>query len=135
MTARSRIPVLTVGLLSLTLSSGLLASRVLGAPTPASTDVARGKTLFMRDGCYTCHGTAGQGNRFAGPAIAPHPIPLQALLVQLRTPAYEMPAYAANVLSDSDAAAIFAYLSSIPVGKPASSIPLLRSVNGSNAKR
>lgn len=126
MNVRSRTAALTVGLLGLAASATLLAQPAFGAP--AAADVAHGKTLFMQDGCYTCHGTVGQGNRFSGPAIAPHPVPFTAFLTQLRTPADQMPAYAAKVLSDADANAIYAYLSSIPAGKPAADIPLLKAV-------
>lgn len=126
MNVRSRSAALTAGLLGLAAAATLLAQPALAAPTAA--DVAHGKALFMQDGCYTCHGTVGQGNRFSGPAIAPHPVPLTAFLRQLRTPANDMPAYAVKVLSDADADAIYAYLSSIPAGKPASDIPLLKAV-------
>src|ERR1700722_11361889 len=103
----------------LVLSSMLWSTRALSAPTAPAGDAARGKVLFMQDGCYTCHGTVGQGNFEAGPSIAPHPLPVAAIIHQLRTPANQMPAYAANIVSDQDAAAIYAYLNSIPVGKRA----------------
>ena len=128
MTTRLRTSILAAALLGIA-AAGFTTSRAFAAPPPASAGVAHGKALFMQDGCYTCHGTVGQGNRFSGPALAPHPIPFAAFLTQLRTPANEMPAYAPKVLSDADATAIYAYLSSIPAGKAASAIPLLQSVH------
>jgi ubiquinol-cytochrome c reductase cytochrome c subunit len=115
-----------VALLAFILTSILWSSRAAGAPAAPASDAVRGKALFMQYGCYTCHGTVGQGNFEAGPSIAPHPLPLVAIIHQLRTPANQMPAYAANIVSDQDAAAIYAYLNSIPAGKPAADIPILK---------
>jgi ubiquinol-cytochrome c reductase cytochrome c subunit len=89
-----------------------------------------GRALFMRDGCYECHGTVGEGSGQRGsggwgPMLAPRPIPFDAVLAQLRRPRDEMPAYSAINLSDEDAANIYAYLLSIPIGKAASDISLL----------
>ncbi len=91
-------------------------------------DAALGKAKFMGYGCYECHGTMGQGNYFSAPRIAPHPLPYRALISYIRRPSGEMPSYAASILPDKDVADIYAYLSSITSGKPASSIPALSSV-------
>lgn len=93
-----------------------------GAP---HADAKRGKRLFLRDGCYACHGTQGAGGGIAGPQLAPDPPPFEAVLAQLRAPANRMPLYTKKVLSDADAADIYAYLKSIPPGRPSSRIPLL----------
>ena len=90
-------------------------------------DAANGQRLFMRDRCYTCHGTEGAGGGIAGPRLAPGPLPFQVLLMQLRRPANRMPPYGETVLSDGEAADIYAYLKSIPPGRPAGQIPLLKS--------
>jgi ubiquinol-cytochrome c reductase cytochrome c subunit len=57
--------------------------------------------------------------------LAPKPLPFSAVLNQLRRPADVMPAYSTAILSDRDAANIYAYLQSIGPGKSAASIPLL----------
>jgi mono/diheme cytochrome c family protein len=90
------------------------------------SDVARGKQLFMDDKCYTCHGTRGAGGGIAGPKLAPNPLPLEAIKIQLREPASRMPPYSSDVLSDAQVADIYAYLKSIPTSRPASQIPLLK---------
>jgi mono/diheme cytochrome c family protein len=90
-----------------------------------SGDAARGKALFMQDGCYACHGTAGHGEPY-GPRLAPKPLPFAAVLGQLRQPRANMPRYAAQFVSDQDVADIYAYLSSVPTGPKASDIALLR---------
>ena len=93
-----------------------------GAP---SGDAARGKALFVQDGCYACHGTAGHGEPY-GPKLAPNPLPFNVVLGQLRQPRSVMPRYAPQFVSDQDVADIYAYLASVPAGPKASDIPLLR---------
>src|SRR5579864_507733 len=83
-----------------------------------------GKRLFVKDGCYQCHGYQGQGGA-AGARLAPRPIVLAALTAYVRHPTGQMPPYTSKVLSDADLADIHAYLSSIPMPPPAKSIPLL----------
>jgi mono/diheme cytochrome c family protein len=98
---------------------------------PAATsagNAAAGKTAFMHYGCYECHGTQGQGNFGAGPAIAPHPIPYANFLAYIRAPQGEMPPFDAHVLPAGDAQNIFAYLESIPAGPPADKIATLNSI-------
>jgi len=122
----------------LLLACGLLApaaERVQAARAPAGAalpgDAARGRQLFLREGCYTCHGTLGAG-AITGPRLAPGPIPWTAFLYQLRhprgTPPYQnirMPEFGPRVLTDAQAADVYAYLVSIAPGPPAAKIPLL----------
>lgn len=116
----------------------LLAAAVASHPVSAqgtapSGDAARGKVAFTAKGCYECHGTLGQGNRFSGPKIAPHPVDYAAFIKQLRTPRSQMPSYSAAILPDATVADIYAYLSSIAVGKTAKEIPILAAVDTGNA--
>jgi ubiquinol-cytochrome c reductase cytochrome c subunit len=85
---------------------------------------SKGKTLFLKYGCYECHGTQGQGTT-AGARLAPKPIALAALIAYVRQPKGQMPPYTAKVVSDADLAEIRAYLASIPDPPPAKNIPLL----------
>jgi ubiquinol-cytochrome c reductase cytochrome c subunit len=89
-----------------------------------AADAGNGKRLFVKDGCYQCHGYQGQGGA-AGARLAPRPIVLVALTAYVRHPTGQMPPYTSKVLSDSELADIHAYLSSIPAPPPAKSIPLL----------
>ena len=50
------------------LGAGMFAATFSFAQAPAG-DAAKGKVLFMKNGCYECHGTVGQGG--TGPRIAP----------------------------------------------------------------
>jgi mono/diheme cytochrome c family protein len=91
--------------------------------------VARGKQLYMATGCFQCHGTRGEGGGFAGPRLAPGPMPLEGLMLQLRRPRARMPIYTDVVMPDTDVADIYAYLQSVPKGKTAAEIPMLKAVS------
>ena len=94
------------------------------AATP-SGDATNGKRLFMTYGCYECHGTVGAGGGFAGPRLAPNPLPFLGVKSKLRTASGRMPVYAETVLKDAEIADIYAYLQSIPTGTSAREIELL----------
>jgi len=94
------------------------------AETP-SGDPTNGKRLFMAYGCYECHGTTGAGGGFAGPRLAPKPLPFLAVESKLRTVSGRMPVYSENVLTDTQIADIYAYLVSIPTGKSSREIEML----------
>jgi mono/diheme cytochrome c family protein len=112
--------------LVLALGSFALANSA-GAQDAPKGDAAKGKQLWLTDGCSYCHGTVGQGGggRAAGLRIAAQPIPFAAFLNQVRQPANEMPVYVEKVLSDQDVADIFAYIQSLPPPPDLKSIPIL----------
>src|SRR5437773_7037895 len=95
---------------------------VVAQSVPAS--VANGKRVFEKDGCYECHGYAGQGGR-DGARLAATSMPAPAFVRYVRRPAGAMPAFTPKVLSDQELADIYAYMKSIPAAKSASEIPLL----------
>jgi mono/diheme cytochrome c family protein len=90
-------------------------------------DAAKGKALWLADGCSYCHGTVGQGGggRAAGLRVAHQPLPFEAFLNQVRRPADEMPVYVEGVLSNQDVADIFAYIQSLPPPPDLKSIGIL----------
>jgi len=94
------------------------------AAAAESPDAGNGKKLYAKDGCYECHGYAGQGSR-DGPRIAATSLTLQAVLRYVRRPLGAMPAFTAKVLSDQELSDIYAYLKSLAPAKPAKEIPLL----------
>src|SRR5258708_4410459 len=79
------------------------------APSSPAGDAQTGKKLYQADGCYECHGTAAQGSPRTGPSLLTT-LPFAAFVKQLRRPASEMPPYEANVVSDQQAADIYAYV-------------------------
>ncbi len=87
-----------------------------------------GKRLFVRDGCYQCHGYAGQGG-IAGARLAPPVLNAAGMAKYIRRPAGAMPAFTEKVVSDQDVADIYAYLKTIPAPKPVRDIPLLNQID------
>jgi mono/diheme cytochrome c family protein len=117
----------------------LLATALLGALSGAAhgqsskstrPSAANGKTVFLRVGCYTCHGTVGQGG--AGARLAPNTMPLAAMQVWVRggTPGWSiargMPAFPTTVISDSELADVQAYLANLPAPPKPDDIALLK---------
>jgi len=95
------------------------------AEAPAG-DATRGKELFMKNMCYTCHGTAGQGgDRGSGPRIAYDVWPWEGFVQQVRHPRESMPRYDPKHVGDQDLADIYAYVASMKRGAKAAEIPLL----------
>ena len=96
---------------SLTLAASLLLAGAAFAQDAAPQGNAdNGKKLFVTDGCYQCHGYAGQGAPGYAPRIAPKLLPYQAFLKQLRQPRADMPPYETALVSDQAVADIYAFL-------------------------
>jgi mono/diheme cytochrome c family protein len=91
-----------------------------------SGNAETGKQLFVKNGCYECHGREGQGSSMTGPRIAPDPVPFDVLTTYVRKPRGEMPPYTAKVVSDKDLADIYAYLQSRKEPPTAKAMPLLK---------
>lgn len=117
---------LVVACLSLA-AAGVRVAAQTAAPRPAAPVPAGradvGRTLFMKNGCFLCHGAEAQGGA-AGPRLGPAAISF-ARLSYVRKTTGEMPPYTTKVLSDRDLADIYAFLESLPKPAPVSSIPLL----------
>jgi ubiquinol-cytochrome c reductase cytochrome c subunit len=90
----------------------------------AAGDAAKGKALFLKDGCYECHGYVGQGTK-DGARIGPPVLNAQGLIRYVRRPAGAMPAFTEKVVTDAELTDIYAYLKSIPAPKAVKDIPLL----------
>jgi len=88
-------------------------------------EAGKGKTLFVKNGCYQCHNYEGQGGA-AGARIAPTPPPFRGFVDYVRSPRGDMPPYAAKVMSEQDLADVYAYLRSRPRPPAVATIPLLK---------
>jgi mono/diheme cytochrome c family protein len=105
---------------AVTIAAGLLAAQC----PAAAADAAKGKTLYMKNGCFQCHGTQGQG-AVTGLRLAPDPMPVEAFVGFVRSTNRAMPPYREAILPDDDLADIYAYLQSIPKPPDLKSISIL----------
>jgi mono/diheme cytochrome c family protein len=106
----------------------LLATGLMFVPHPVdAASVENGKTAFVKNGCWQCHGFEGQGSvtTSAGRVIADTQLPADAFAAYVRAPTGAMPPFRPEILSDSDLADIYAYLEARPKPQAAKDIPLL----------
>jgi ubiquinol-cytochrome c reductase cytochrome c subunit len=96
----------------------------VGSREAGAASAENGKALFLKVGCYQCHGTQGQG-AVTGPRLAPDPLPFETLSAFVRTTSGQMPPFHTKVLSDADLADIYAYLQSIPKPPDVKDLPQL----------
>lgn len=127
---RINYPLLRVAAVAVITAAFATGSTVVTAradDTPPPGDPVNGKRLYLADGCFECHGRAGQGGRFnyLTPALAQIALPVDSFTAFLREAPNDMPSFSAEVLSDKDAADIHAFLSSLPGPRPAKDIPIL----------
>ena len=105
----------------------LLVLLLMAIAAPAQTvegNADKGKVLFVKIGCFQCHGYAGQGG-VAGARLAGLSYKAQDLIRYVRRPPGEMPAYPAKTVSDQELTDIHAYIRTLPAPKPVSAVPLL----------
>jgi mono/diheme cytochrome c family protein len=103
----------------------VLAAGVVAAESPGN--IENGKKIFLRDGCWECHGYAGQGSR-DGARIAATALNQQGFVRYVRRPTGAMPAFVEKILPDQELADIYAYVKSLPGPKPVKDIPLLNQI-------
>ena len=109
-------------------SLSLAAPACAQQPSAPAGNVDNGKKLYVEVGCYQCHGLAGQGAIMTGPRVLRTEFPFEGFLYQLRHPSSQMPPYKAAILSDQDAADLYAYMRQMPAPRDPNSIPLLKAV-------
>ena len=97
---------------------------MLALPLPAASQSApagnaeAGRQLFVRKGCFQCHGREGQGAPITGPRLGPNPLALAAFVRAVRSPRAQMPPYSDKLVTDAELADMRAFLDSRP--RPAS---------------
>jgi mono/diheme cytochrome c family protein len=106
---------------------GAAASMTAQAQDAPPGDAANGKRVYLADGCFTCHGRAGQGGAFNGPAprLAQTALPFDGFKGQIRNPVNDMPAFSGANLSDKDIADIYAFVQSLSGPRSAKDIAIL----------
>jgi mono/diheme cytochrome c family protein len=104
---------------------GASAQQPAATQKPTTTgQAAAGKELYLDYSCWACHGynaQTGNGARLLPPRVNERQFTLY--LRAPRTP--QMPAYSIKVMSDADAANIYAYLLSLPREPEVKDVPLL----------
>jgi hypothetical protein len=93
---------------------GLISSAAicgLGAQAPVRGDAARGQELFVKIGCYQCHGYEAQGAS-TGPKLGPEAMPFPRFVSYVRKPTGDMPPYGTKVTSDAQLADLYAFVTS-----------------------
>ena len=103
--------------------AAVAAGLVIGFASMSSAS-EKGKQLFVKNGCWQCHGLVGQGG-ITGPALAPNVMPLEAMTNFVRNANRSMPPYKEAILPEADLKEIHAYLTSLPKPADPKSIPLL----------
>jgi len=102
-----------------------VAATFLAVPfAMAAGSAEKGKTAYVKHGCWQCHGFMGQGG-VTGPKLAPNPMPPEALSAFVRNTNGAMPPYQKAILPEEDLADIHAYLQSLPKAPDYKSIRLL----------
>jgi mono/diheme cytochrome c family protein len=117
---------LLVGVLILARSEAAAQSKDNVAQKAASAPAGKaenGKTIYMKLGCWECHGRDAQSGR---PTLGPAALPFAAFMNQIRKPREDMPPYTTKVLSDADVADIYAWVLTRPVPPKVESVPLLQ---------
>ncbi len=120
-------------ILGVVFASAMAAVVIAQAPAPAATTAAQpatgsvenGKRVYMKETCFFCHGTVGQGAGNTGARLTPPARNVAGFIRYIRRPAGSMPAFTEKVISDQDLTDIYAYLRSIPAPKPTKDTPLL----------
>jgi mono/diheme cytochrome c family protein len=106
-------------------ASVALLTPILTAQTAPAGDANRGKELFLKYSCYACHGYDGHGG--AGARLVPLAMTPARFTSYVRNPR-RMPPYTDKVLSDAQAADLFAYIKSLPASPSADQIALLKRI-------
>jgi mono/diheme cytochrome c family protein len=122
----------SISLLTAAFNLAMFGAGGFATPAPAQDappgDAANGKRVYLADGCFTCHGRAGQGGAYNGPApiLAKTAMPFEGFKMQLRNPSNDMPAYSEPVMSDKEIADIFAFVQSLPGRRDTKDIAILK---------
>jgi len=98
------------------------------AQTPApAADAKKGGELYLKYGCWECHGyTGATGN---GAPLAVTSLNGTGFTNYIRNPRTNgMPLYSAKVISDAEAADLFAYIKTFKKPSEAKDIPLLQQI-------
>jgi len=90
-------------------------------------DVKRGESNYAKYGCWECHGYTGQTG--TGAKLVSTVLNANGFVNYIRSPrTNQMPLYSAKVVSDQDAADLYAYIKTFKKPPEAKDIPLLQQI-------
>jgi ubiquinol-cytochrome c reductase cytochrome c subunit len=89
-------------------------------------DKKNGERLYVKNGCFQCHGYQGQGG-LAGARLAQTKLTVAAFTAFVRNPpSGGMPPYRAKVMTDQELADVYAHILTFPPPPPVANVPLLK---------
>jgi mono/diheme cytochrome c family protein len=95
-----------------------------GATAPVG-DAKKGADLYLKNGCWECHGYAGATG--TGAPLVLTSLNATGFMNYIRGPrTNNMPLYSAKVITDADAANLFAYIKTFKKPPEAKDVPLLQ---------
>ena len=90
-------------------------------------DVKRGESNYAKYGCWECHGYTGQTG--TGAKLVSTVLNANGFVNYIRSPrTNQMPLYSPKVVSDQDAADLYAYIKTFKKPPEAKDIPLLQQI-------
>jgi len=105
--------------------AAVVAGIAFGQAKELTGDAEKGKAIFVKNGCYQCHGYLGQGT-IAGARLMQPRLSQSGFIAFVRNPPpSSMPQFRAKIMSDQELADVYAYIKSVPPPKAAKDIPLL----------
>jgi len=113
--------------LTVTLCAGLAIGQGSGSAPAASPagDAKKGNELYLKNGCWECHGYSGANG--SGAPLVLTSLNAAGFVGYIRNPRTNgMPLYSAKVISDGDAANLFAYIKTFKKPPEAKDVPLLQ---------
>jgi ubiquinol-cytochrome c reductase cytochrome c subunit len=103
----------------------LLPLALLYVQCQAAEPPAGSREAYLKNGCWQCHGTVGQGS-LVGPRLDPSNMPVEVFSALVRNPARAMPPYGEAVLADAELRLIYGYLQNVPPSPKAADVQLLK---------
>jgi mono/diheme cytochrome c family protein len=102
----------------------VLVAAALAAQTNPG-DKKNGERLYVKNGCFQCHGYQGQGG-LNGARLSQTKLTVAAFTAFVRNPpSGGMPPYRAKVMTDQELADVYAHIQAFPTPPPLASVPLL----------
>jgi ubiquinol-cytochrome c reductase cytochrome c subunit len=106
----------------------VIAAVIAGSGAALAASAENGKVVYVKNGCWQCHGFLGQGSVATsnGTVLSNSQLPFDVFKNFVRSTNRAMPPYRETILSDADLADIYAYLQWVPKPPDVNSIPLLK---------